>query len=107
MRDYSKPFYDLGELTAAFNGICKRIGMENFCCSSVMPLLGECVSSLAKSIGVDIAPTGDIGTAGINLQQLIDAIIEKELATKEELRSFIDAELLTIPKNPLINFFEY
>lgn len=106
MRDYSKPFYDIIELTAAFNGICKSIGKENYCCISVMPLLGQQISMLAKSEGISIDPTGDVGTAGINLQHLIESIITKGIVSKEELRSFIDAELATIPKNPLINYFD-
>lgn len=106
MRDYSKPFYDIVELSAAFNGICKSLGKENYCCSSIMPLLGGQISTLAKSIGINIAPTGDVGTAGVNLQYLIDSISERGLVSKEELRKFVDAELVAIPKNPLINYFD-
>lgn len=106
MRDYSKPFYDIIELSAAFNGICKSLGKENYCCSSIMPLLGKQISLLAETIGVNIASTGDVGTVGINLQYLIDSIIERGIVSKDELRQFVDAELVMIPKNPLINYFD-
>lgn len=107
MRDYSKPYFDIVELTAAYNGICKRIGKEDFCCASAMPLLGQRISMLAQSVGISLDPTGDVGTAGINLQHLIEGIIKNGIASKEELRSYIDAELVNIPKNPLIDYFDY
>ena len=106
MRDYSKPYYDPRELTAAFNGVCKKLGKEEFCSTSEMPLLGKQVSLLAQSEGVNIAPTGDLGTVGINLHHLIEYIIERGIASREELRQFVDAELVTIPSHPLINYFE-
>ena len=107
MRDYSKPYYEICELTAAFNGVCKKLGKESFCCHSEMPLLGTRISMLAQSEGLDIAPTGDVGTAGINLQHMIEYLIEKGTTSKEDLRQYIDLELTTIPRCPLINYFEY
>lgn len=57
MRDYSKPFYDINELTAAFNGVCKKLGKEDYCCVSSMPLLGQQIAKLAQTEGIHINPS--------------------------------------------------
>lgn len=106
MRDYSKPFYDISELTAAFNGVCKRLGKEQYCSDSSMPLLGQQIAKLAQTEGIHIDPTGDVGTAGINLQYLIGSLIKKGATSHNHLRLFIDAELANLPKHPLINYFD-
>ncbi len=106
MRDYSKPFYDINELTAAFNGVCKKLGKEDYCCVSSMPLLGQQIAKLAQTEGIHINPTDDVGTAGINLQYFIESIVLKGTTSVEELRSYIDVELANLPDHPLINYYD-
>lgn len=106
MRDYSKPFYDLSEISAAFNGVCKCLGKEEYCCESTMPMLGNQISALARIMGIDISPTGDLGTSGMNLQRLIESLIDKGVRTREQLRACIDPELMELSHHPLINYFE-
>ena len=71
MRDYSQPLFFIDELAAAFNGVCKCLGKEEYCCGAVIPDLGNHISSLAGSCGITIAPTCDLGVTGVNLQSLI------------------------------------
>ena len=105
MRDYSKPFYDVNELAAAFNGVCKCLGKDEFCCGSSLPMLGTRLSSLAKAQGLEISPAGDLGIIGVSLQQLIMFLIKNKVKSKEQLQVSIDAEVKKLPPNPLINYF--
>lgn len=106
MRDYSKPFFDLTELTAAFNGICKCLGKSESCSESTISELGMKLSSLAKSFNKEIKPTGDLGMIGCNLQTFLTHLILNEVKTKEELRYYIDEELKQLPPHPIIDYFE-
>lgn len=107
MRDYSQPRYDIDELAAAFNGVCKCLGKDEYCCGATIPELGSHISSLANSCGTAIAPTGDVGIAGVNLQSLIDYLITNGVKSREQLRVYIDAELSKLPAHPLINYFVF
>lgn len=106
MRDYSKPYYDLGELTAAFNGVCKCINKDEYCCSPSIPELGNRISAVSRSKGCMIDPTGDLATTAINLQTFISFLLNQYIVDKDQLRRYIDAELVLLPHHPLINYFD-
>lgn len=106
MRDYSKPWYDIPEMASAFNGVCKCLGKEEYCCDAIIPTLGSKISALARIEGIEIPPTTDGGTTGVNLQRLIDHLIDHRMVTRESLRLFVDTELEKLPKHPFINYFE-
>ena len=106
MRDYSKPFFDVSELAAAFNGICKCLQKDSYCCPADVFLLGKRLSQMAQSEGFLIDSTGDVGLIGVNLQSFIEFLLTQKELTKEQLRFYIDTELRKLPNHPLINFFE-
>lgn len=106
MRDYSKPFFDVSELAAAFNGICKCLQKDSYCCPADVFLLGSRLSQLAQIEGCLIDPTGDVAIIGVNLQSFIEFLLANKGFAKEQLRTFIDTELRKLPNHPLINYFE-
>ncbi len=105
MRNYSEPWFDLGEITAAFKGLCEALGISNVDVKPTLSLLGQQIVSVASSIGLSLNPTGDLGQTAINLQSLIDFCLESRLVEYDDLRKIVDNELSQLPPSPFVDYF--
>lgn len=105
MRDYSKPWYVLDELAAAFKGVCASLSIKDISVVPDIAFLGSQVSSVAARVGLTIGTSGDLGTVACNLQRLIVFLLESGIVSEENLQTLIDNELKTIPTSPFVDYF--
>ena len=104
MRDYSKGPYEAGEVASALTGVGKALGKTNYYCPASYPLVGQEISKLAAELGIEIAPTGDVGKSSQNLQVLITHILNSNLVSFDTLKQAIDNELLKLPYSSCSQF---
>ena len=105
MRNYSKPWFVLDELAAVFKGLCVVLRFDDIDVKPCIPLLGNQIVSVAKSIGLSLSPSGDLGLTAQNLQSLIDFCLESNLVEYDELRETVDNELRQLPPSPFVDYF--
>ena len=105
MRNYSKPWFVLGELAAAFKGLCVALHFEGIEVKPCMPLLGNQIISVATSVGFSLSPSGDLGQTAQNLQLLIDFCLDSNLVEYDVLRETVNNELKQLPPSPLVDYF--
>lgn len=105
MRNYSKPWFVLGELAAAFKGLCVVLRIDGIDVNPCIPLLGNQIISVASSVGLSLSPSGDLGRTAQNLQSLIDFCLDSNLVEYDELRETVDNELKKLPQSPFVDYF--
>ena len=105
MRNYSEPWFVLDELAAAFKGLCVVLHIDGIDVKPCISLLGNQIASVASSVGLSLAPTGDLGCTAQNLQSLIDFCLASNLVEYDELRNTVDAELRKLPVSPFVDYF--